>query len=569
MHELARKPKAPRQETPGKTAAPDAALFGQRVSSILQIQRTLGNRAVAQRQPAPAPPRQPQPLDYDRDVQRGRVDLDPRITRADLVGQLNKQIQAGHLTSYQVKGARAGSPAELFLLALIFGAAKKARWGTESDLVTVIGWPAKPGAPAPLGQVTLRFDRQGAATAELIAAGPVAAPPQASFADGISRLTSDFGFSSVTGWADNANGAAEISDVLGALDLLKRRAPQDVAALKGLALIRVASLGGNTAGEYSMTGRWLKLANGAFNANAFQFFGGGPASPSVPASYQTILHEVGHAVEMEVLRVALEARDKARADVEAVKQRIQDDVSTFDKDFEQAKKDKKVSQFYKKRENELKKNEKAQAEANDRYLAEADKVKATKVDAAVVQPLESKATAESASAASALAAAKSQSLLPAEAQGSSAYTRAVEETAAAIAAFPAAAQTGASLEDLENAVLRKVADRNRARDQLKARSATHKALALLDRAAQAQDRWFEAERLLVRGRGRTRRLQKFIQLVRDNNIRRFTKYSADNWLLKPGELYAEAYSLWLVDPDFLKTNYRVVYDFFQAGDYRN
>lgn len=36
--------------------------------------------------------------------------------------------------------------------------------------------------------------------------------------------------------------------------------------------------------------------------------------------------------------------------------------------------------------------------------------------------------------------------------------------------------------------------------------------------------------------------------------------------LRPEEFYAEAYSLWLVDPDFLKTNYQVVYEFFQNDE---
>jgi hypothetical protein len=83
-----------------------------------------------------------------------------------------------------------------------------------------------------------------------------------------------------------------------------------------------------------------------------------------------------------------------------------------------------------------------------------------------------------------------------------------------------------------------------------------------------QDEWFESERKLARGRQRTGRLQKFMDLVIANNIRPFTKYSDENWPVKPEEFYAEAYSLWLVDPDYLKTNYKVVYDFFEKGDYR-
>jgi len=48
--------------------------------------------------------------------------------------------------------------------------------------------------------------------------------------------------------------------------------------------------------------------------------------------------------------------------------------------------------------------------------------------------------------------------------------------------------------------------------------------------------------------------------VNAKNIRRFTQYSVENWLLQPGEFYAEAYSLWLVDHDFVKTNSQAIYD---------
>jgi len=121
-------------------------------------------------------------------------------------------------------------------------------------------------------------------------------------------------------------------------------------------------------------------------------------------------------------------------------------------------------------------------------------------------------------------------------------------------------------------VFQKTVDRDKARFELfrtrTARERTHRSIFLLNTAIQAQDAWFEGERILARARQRTRRLQKFIDLVDAKNIRRFTQYSVENWKLKPGEFYAEAYSLWLVDPEFVKTNYRDIYDFFEKGDYR-
>jgi hypothetical protein len=234
-----------------------------------------------------------------------------------------------------------GSRAEIFLLALVFGMAQRSRWGTESDIVTAIDWPAKPGALPPQGRVTVRIDPQGAASAELIATGPIPAVAQTTAADGSAKLISDFGFASVAGWKDTPKDATEISDVLAALELLKSRAPQDVPALKGVDLIRVPSLGGQRCGEFFAGSQvvlgattdvtpWLKLADCAFGSNSVQFFGGGPGSPAVPASFQVILHEVGHAVETEQLRLAREGYVKAAAELEAAKKLVAGDPATYD-----------------------------------------------------------------------------------------------------------------------------------------------------------------------------------------------------------------------------------------------
>jgi len=587
MHTFARKPNEPGQAVSGNPAAPNRAHLGQtgKVGSILQMQRTLGNQAV-QRQAAPAPAptpapapsaAPPQPLIYDRAVRRPGQPLDRGITKADVTRQLTDKITAGELSRFEVKGVPPGSHAELFLLAEIFATARKTNWGTESDFVAPIGWPAKAGDPVPQGQITLRITPQGAATAELIAAG-VPRVAQSPLADGLARLTGDFKFSSVTGWPDSpapaaAKSAAEISDVVAALDLLKLRASQDVNVLSGLKLIRVAALSGNAAGEYSWAEGWLKLADKAFDANPHQFFGGGPSSPPVPSSFQTILHEVGHAVEAENVRSARLGVDKAQADVDAVRQRIQDDGTTYDTDRAAAAKKgtAALNKFYKERGDRLKRNEDDQAAARARVTAEGDRLKAARVGAATVQTLKDRAAAALATAASSLASAKTavQALNPDEVRSSAAYLQTVEETAAAITSFPADVQTRGNIDEAEKAVLQKVTNRDSKRAGLRSQSATHRALPLLDRAVQAQNAWFEAERLHVRVGIRTLRAQKFIDMVNANNIKPFTKYAKDNWPMKPEEFYAEAYSLWLVDPDFLKTNYPAVFRFFEQKDYRN
>lgn len=585
MHTFARKPKAPGQAVSENPAAPNRAHLGQsgQVGSILQMQRTLGNQAV-QRQAAPAPapaptpaPAQPppQPLFYDRGIRRQGQLLDRAFTKAELTTRLTAKVRAGELSRFEVRGVPSGSQAEIFILAEILATARKSNWGTESDFVAAIGWPAKAGDPVPQGQITLRISPQGAATAELIATG-LPAVAQTTLAAGSARVMADFGFSSVTGWPgsprpDPTKSAAEISDVIAALDLLKARAPQDVNALRGLKLIRVDTLPDGAAGEFSMTEGWLKLATKAFDANADQFFGGGPSSPPVPSSFQTILHEVGHAVEAENLRFAREGLKKAQADLDTARQRIADDSKTFDAEFAEAKRKRRVSQFYKDRAANYKKLEADQAAASALVLSEGAKVDDAKVTAAVVQPFKDRAAATNAAAASSLTSAKSalQALNPDEVQSSAAYLQAVEDAAAAIASFPTNLQSGSStIDDVEKAVLVKVTDRNKALTRLRSQASTHRAIPLLDGAVRAQDAWFEAERLYARVGIRTRRVQKFIEMVNANGIKRFTQYSVDNWLMKPGEFYAEAYSLWLVDPHFLQTNYPVVFNFFQNGDYR-
>jgi Domain of unknown function (DUF4157) len=540
--------------------------------------------------PAQPPPQPLRPVDYDRDVHRPKVP-DAVQTLDNLKHLLDAKVASHTITSYAVKGvmpdgtpiAGSRSNREMFLHNLLYWYVDNfisRSKGVEADLVTAIDRPAKPGGPAPRGRVTLLIDARGAASAELIDAGPVPAVTQIAVTDGSDRLKADFGFVAVTGWGNTTTDAAEISDVLAALSLLKSRAPQDIAALKGVELIRVRSLGPTTGGEFSkgeIAGKkpWLKLADLAFSVDDVQFFGGGPGSPTVPSSFQTILHEVGHAVEAEELRSAQEDFAKASAEQDAAKAHIHEEDKTYTAEYEEAKRKGKLSEFYKKRVATHKKAEEAEDKASAHVMQEASKVESTKVAASTVKPFETDATAKKTSATNSLTAAKAavQALSPDEIQSSAAYVTAVDETAAAITSFPMDVAVGQkTIDDLESVVLQKAGDREQARIALlragPPKGPALRAISALDPAVQAQDAWFAAERVLARARQRTRRLQKFIDLVAAKNIRRFTQYSVENWQFRPGEFYAEAYSLWLVDPEFLRTNYQVVFDFFQSGDYR-
>lgn len=90
----------------------------------------------------------------------------------------------------------------------------------------------------------------------------------------------------------------------------------------------------------------------------------------------------------------------------------------------------------------------------------------------------------------------------------------------------------------------------------------------LDSLSRAQENWAKAAVDLAYARQRTRRVQEFVDLVEANKIKRFTLYSEANWPQKPGEFFAEAYSLFLTDPEFLENNYNLLYTFFKSGDFR-
>ena len=278
----------------------------------------------------------------------------------------------------------------------------------------------------------------------------------------MARLTSDFGFASVTGWS-GGKAAAEISVVIAAFDLLKSQAPQSVSALAGVELIRVQSLGPTRAGEFfagsqvalgetSDVKPYLKLADRAFGSDDSQFLGGGgaPTAPTVPASFQAVLHEVGHAVESQPLRSARDDLVRAKAEAAAAAKVVAGDPAAYEAELKAAQRKGKraVASFYERKKTEYDRSVAAQEAAAGRERSAADQLRDTR-DAS----------------------------------------------------------------------------------------------------------------------GNTKRLQKFVDLVKTNNINRFTKYSADNWAQHPEEFYAEAYSLWLADPTFLRTNYRMVYDFFAGGDY--
>ena len=541
--------------------------------------------------PAPTTP----PLRYNRAAFPTLKAPDPALDLTAIKAALKPRLK-----SYSVTALPAAAPkdAELFLYYLIYELSNKDNWGSEMDVVAPIERPAKAGDPPPKARATVRIDQDGNASAELVATGPIPEPPQATFAAAKPKLISDFGFADVKDDGTATWSDAEISDVAEALTLLPTA---DKTALKGVELIRVKDLAGGFAGEFSTAGGttgpgntavkalpWLKLADKAFEHRTVQFYGG--PKRTVPASFDVILHEVGHAVEKEVYRGAEEAYTQALIDsnkklipkntyAKEHKKQTADYTALYGKWSSETNATKKAEYatrlkgIKEKRDEVYKKYEAAEKPYQIAHILAETKEKEvpkTRVSAAtVVKPLEAEAATAKTAAASALATTKSRIALlkPDLIASCQPWVDALDAVAKEIQAFATGA-AGGDIEDLENKVIAEVKKRNDARDAVNKAAPAHPELASLDLAASAQDAWFTAERTAARAPKRTLRVQKFVDLVITNKIAPFTDYAKKNWPHKPEEFYAEAYALWRTDPDFLSNNYPPVFTFFEGGDYQ-
>jgi hypothetical protein len=462
------------------------------------------------------------------------------------------------IISATVKGVTPGSEAELFLEHILWQIGRRDRWGTVANLKAMIG--RESGGIIPSGLVTVTIDDAGNATAELVSPVDIALSPALAEADAVKKLTTDFSVVVETG--NKAWSATELGDVVAAFGLLPTG---DKAALKGVHLQRFDSLPKGHAGEFSRGGgvakgattvtddATLKLADSAFQAGGFTSGKGTPA----PASYMTILHEVGHAVEESPERLAQGAWDKATIARNLASKALNTSIAAMNAGtgtLDDAKAKRKVYDAA----------VAAQAGAAKAFAA-------TRVSDTVVKPLrdavKAKGTAFDTALATATAAAKSYGAQ--EATDSTAYRAAVAAAKPAVDDYlkQSAPGTGGDLDALDDALTTAVAARDTARNTLKAASGTNPALNDFAPVDTALDEWVVAARTLAHAPGRSLRLQKFVDLVNTNNLTPVTQYAKDNWPHKPEEFYAESYSLWLNEPAFLKANYKPIFDFFDSGDY--
>lgn len=455
-------------------------------------------------------------------------------TKATTLATLNADVKAKQTATppelgptVTVLGVTAGSQAELFVWNALVQLGTRARWGTEVDLVTAIGpAPTKPPGPAPVGRVTIRIDAQGNAAATLVAAGPPAAVPLFPDLKAAIAAMQTLGFAAVKDGSASWT-LAELSKVHAALSRLPAG---DRAAFVGVDLIRESTLtddnGQPLAGQFSHRASLaqgattatrsaaLKIANLAFSAEDVSFIGDGTTGG--PASFHTIVHEAGHAVESKALRDAQFATLSAQGVLNG---------------------------------------------------------KITAMNAAI--------TTFNTASRTAFGAAKAYS--KPNLASSAAFRRAVNAVTTRLQAMSSndAPDQNAAV---EAAATKAVAGRDKARADLAKAAPGHPALSDFAATITAQGDWFTAARdraaanATVRDRrrdesavsgspGTSKRLANFVAVVNKNKIPPLTEYARTNWPAHPEEFFAEAYSFWQNDRQYLQTNAPALVTWFDAGEH--
>jgi Domain of unknown function (DUF4157) len=498
----------------------------------------------------------------------------PTVAKETL-DNVTASLNAKAITSYVVNGAVQGTDAYTFLLNIIRQLGRRERWDTYITLQTAIGW-APPKGVAPEAMVKLVIDDKGKATIDMLRATPQTLPTQLTLPQATAKIKADYGISNIT----NQTGTwipEELSDVAAAFALLP---PTGKAALKGVELQRFATLGGSEAGEFqahfsldpadptkAANSATLKLADSAFK---FSIQNGtrqstrdnvaGDAFTEVPASFQTILHEVGHAVETVQFRAAGNAVNDATANANKIAKTAHETFAKYKAATDPAIKAALGADV--KKNNALSTTLSADIQQKKQAFA------ATQISPAELTAIKNDAIAKKTALDAALTAAATAAAAfkPAESQSSSAYQTAVAAATTAIDGYAKDSpdKNRTTLDSLDEALLAIIAKRQTAHDDLQKAAPNHPALNVFAPVDAAQDSRIVALRTLARAPNRTQRLQKFVTAMNAAAIKPITKYARDNWPHNPQEFYAEAYSLWLTDPNFIKNNYPAIDTFFQT-----
>jgi hypothetical protein len=443
---------------------------------------------------------------YDRET----ITLAPPpagFTIQDFKDQLKAKVTSGEITGFSTSEVKAGDPEEKFLFNALVLLANKQRWGSELDIVTSIG--------AGKGMVTVRFDAAGKAEARLVGKGtPTVVAAFGTVKDASKELVSKFKLASVTGEKGRNWKVDELNKVLAAWS---RLSPAEAAALEGYTLIRTNELfqdgeplQGQTAhsdevktGETKATHlREIRFADSAFAADEKSFIG--DDKNAAPASFEVLIHEVGHALEAKPFDDlnAPAAADAARANKAANDARA------------------------------------AQLQTNAAINA-ARKKRFPQKDVPLAQSL-----------LNAVSAAH---------KALQAFERTPDDTHQTDAANAISARdTTKAAVAANKAIMTAFTPSLNAQDRYFA--ALKKLLSAMNTAAASR-----AKADALKSGPNTKRLQTFIDFVKKEKIPPPTAYAAKHWPGEPAEFFDEAFSLWKNDPVFFAKYSSKLKAWFDAG----
>lgn len=465
--------------------------------------------------------------------------LPPNTTLATVKASIDalKQATPPEITDAHVVGVKPNSHEEIFVWNVIVQLGRRNRWGSEADLETVIGFQP-PTGKAPVGMVTLRIDPAGKASAELLKGAMSAGTSFASVPDAEIKLRADFGIAEVKKGTSADWTPGDLGKVHAALSTMS---PDERTALTGLSLVREHTLALQDGTPVDALFFYdpavppparvesLKFADGAFADDDIRFVG--DAQNAVPASFETIVHEAGHAVETKALRDAHFARASA-----------------------EAQKDQDLAGFLQ-----------AQQTANISVDDYNNKIKSTVYHAQ-----------------SAYANNDKKTLLP--------YLLAIKTAATAIVELHHMENSQHSAR-LEGTAVAAVAARASEKIRLANVNANHPALRDFNATVAAQDKWLATSRARAKALTRldaskvavstttaaetaaqgtgseSKRLANFVDFVTKNKIEPCSYYARINWPAHPEEFYADAFSLFHTDPHFMQTNYKSLFDWFANGEH--
>ena len=429
------------------------------------------------------------------------------LTVQDLKDQLKAKVTSGEITGFSTSGVKAGDPEEKFLFNALVLLADKQRWGSELDIVTSIG--------AGKGMVTVRFDAAGKAEARLVGKGtPTVAAASGTVKDASKELVSKFKLAKVTGEKGRNWTVDELNKVLAAWS---RLSPAEAAALEGYTLIRTKKLfqngesiqGETTHSDEVKTGetkathlREIRFADSAFAADEKSFIG--DDKDAAPASFEVLIHEVGHALEAKPFDDlnAPAAADAARANKAANDARA------------------------------------AQLQTNAAINA-ARKKRFPQKDVPLAQSLFDAVSAAH--------------------KALQAFERTPDDTHQTDAANAIAARDTAKAAMAANkAIMTAFTPSLNAQDRYFA--ALKKLLAAMNTAAASR-----AKADALKSGPNTKRLQAFIDFVTKEKIPPPTAYAAKHWPGEPAEFFDEAFSLWKNDPVFFAKYSPKLKAWFDAG----